>query len=114
MLLPTNTSRARDRWSMRSIRVQKKSRSACAFATTTLLLLSVHTAPAADVVHGKLVFATCAACHTERPDAIGPSLKGVAGGGAAPGEGERYSGPVRRAKIGLGDTNLPPCITSPH
>ena len=99
---------------MRSIRVQKKSRSACAFATTTLLLLSVHTAPAADVVHGKLVFATCAACHTERPDAIGPSLKGVAGRESATVEGYRYSGPMRRAKLVWDDPNLRQFISDPQ
>ncbi|MDE2476264.1 MAG: c-type cytochrome, partial [Alphaproteobacteria bacterium] len=34
---------------------------------------------AADANHGKELFTACAACHTERPDALGPSLKGIVG-----------------------------------
>jgi len=40
---------------------------------------AVHTAMAADAAHGKVVFQTCAACHNEKPDAIGPNLRGVYG-----------------------------------
>ena len=32
---------------------------------------------AADAEHGKVLYQACVACHTERPDALGPSLKGV-------------------------------------
>jgi len=99
---------------MRSIRTQKKGRSACLFGTTALLLLSVHKVSATDVAHGKQVFETCAACHTERPDAIGPSLKGVAGRKSATVEGYRYSGPMRRANLVWDDPNLRQFITDPQ
>ena len=32
-------------------------------------------AAAADAEHGKVLFQACAACHSERPDALGPSLR---------------------------------------
>ncbi len=48
-------------------------------AALMLLLASAGVASAADATHGKLVFQTCAACHSDKPDAIGPSLKGVFG-----------------------------------
>ena len=44
-----------------------------------LLASSVISVAAADVEHGKALYQTCTACHTERPDALGPSLKGVVG-----------------------------------
>ncbi|HUI95025.1 MAG TPA: c-type cytochrome [Xanthobacteraceae bacterium] len=56
-------------------------------------------AHAADLAHGRQVFAACAACHTEKPDAIGPSLKGVVGRKSAALDDFRYSGPMRRAKL---------------
>jgi len=56
-------------------------------------------AQGADPGHGKQVFAACAACHTERPDAIGPSLKGVVGRKSAALADFRYSGPLRRANL---------------
>jgi cytochrome c len=57
--------------------------------TAALLALSANAASAADVRHGKQVFESCAACHTERPDEIGPSLKGVVGRKSASVEGFR-------------------------
>ena len=36
-------------------------------------------ASAADAARGKQVFNTCAACHSDKPDAIGPTLRGVYG-----------------------------------
>ena len=44
-----------------------------------LLVLPAGLAAAADADHGKALYQACAACHTERPDALGPSLKGVFG-----------------------------------
>jgi len=40
-----------------------------------LLAFAASPAPAADSNHGKVLYQTCAACHTERPDALGPRLK---------------------------------------
>jgi cytochrome c2 len=41
-------------------------------ATRAALFLALSAMPvaAADVEHGKALYQTCAACHTERPDAL--------------------------------------------
>ena len=54
---------------------------------------------AADAEHGKQLFQACAACHTERPDALGPSLRGVVGRKSAALEDFRYSNPMKRANL---------------
>jgi cytochrome c len=56
-------------------------------------------AAAADAARGKELFITCAACHTEKPDAIGPSLKGVFGRRSAALDDFRYSNPMKRANV---------------
>ena len=61
---------------------------------------------AADVQHGQRVFQSCAACHTDRPDAIGPSLKGVFGRRSAALPDFRYSNPMRRANLVWDEDNL--------
>jgi cytochrome c len=71
-------------------------------------------AVAADASHGKVLFEACAACHTEKPDAIGPSLKGVVGRKAAALDDFRYSGPMRRANLTWDDANLRAYITDPQ
>jgi cytochrome c len=52
---------------------------------------------AADVDHGKQVFEACAACHSDKPDALGPSLVGVIGRKAGSREDFRYSNAMMRA-----------------
>jgi len=52
---------------------------------------------AADAAHGKQLFAACIACHSEAPDAQGPSLKGVAGRKPGSLEDFRYSTAMKRA-----------------
>jgi cytochrome c len=79
-----------------------------------MLALSANAAPASDVAHGKQVFEFCAACHTERPDAIGPSLKGVVGRKSASLEGYRYSGPMRRTNLVWDEPNLKQYISDPQ
>jgi len=69
---------------------------------------------AADAARGAQVFRTCAACHSERADAIGPSLKGVVGRKAAALEGFRYSGPMRRANLVWDEANLKLYIADPQ
>jgi len=64
-----------------------------------LLLAIASPATAADPDHGKALYQTCAACHTERPDALGPSLKGVVGRKSAALEDFRYSNPMKRANL---------------
>jgi cytochrome c len=83
---------------------------------TAAALLAVFTtaASAADVAHGKQVFASCAACHSDRADAIGPDLKGVIGRKSAALEGYRYSGPMRRANLVWDEANLKQYISDPQ
>jgi cytochrome c len=79
-----------------------------------LLALSVGTTAAADAEHGKTVFAACAACHSERPDALGPSLKGVVGRKAAALEDFRYSAAMKRANLVWDENNLRDYIRDPQ
>jgi len=78
------------------------------------LALSVGAGAAADAEHGKALFQTCAACHTERPDALGPSLKGVVGRKSAALEDFRYSNPMKRANLVWDEDNLRAYISDPQ
>ena len=69
---------------------------------------------AADANHGKELFQACIACHSEKPDALGPSLKGVVGRKAAALEDFRYSAPMRRADLTWDDANLRAYISDPQ
>jgi cytochrome c len=71
-------------------------------------------AQAADAVHGKQVFAACAACHSDKPDAIGPSLRGVYGRTSGSLEDFRYSNAMMRAKLTWNDDNLRAYIKDPQ
>jgi cytochrome c len=71
-------------------------------------------AMAANLDHGKQVFQACAACHTEKPDALGPSLKGVVGRKAAALEDFRYSGPMRRANLVWDEATLRQFLADPQ
>jgi cytochrome c len=81
-----------------------------------LLLLALHAGPAAaaDADHGKALFQTCAACHTDRPDALGPSLKGVVGRKSAALEDFRYSNPMKRSNLTWDEGNLRDYISDPQ
>ena len=68
---------------------------------------------AADVEHGKALYVACVACHTERPDALGPSLKGVFGRKSAALEDFRYSNPMKRADLVWDEENLRAYISDP-
>jgi cytochrome c len=81
----------------------------------TALGLAVSTiALAADAEHGKQLFQACAACHTDRPDALGPSLKGVVGRRSAALEEFRYSNPMKRANLIWDEENLRAYIANPQ
>ena len=80
-------------------------------AAVMFLFIQAH---AADLGHGKQVFAACAACHTEKPDAIGPSLKGVVGRKSAGLTDFRYSGPMRRANLVWDDVTLRQFVANPQ
>jgi cytochrome c len=68
----------------------------------------------ADANHGKELYQACIACHSEKPEAIGPSLKGVIGRKAAALEDFRYSAPMRRANLTWDDANLKAYIADPQ
>ena len=88
--------------------------SGAAIGGALLLALSVGAAAAADAEHGKALFQTCAACHTDRPDALGPSLKGVVGRKSAALDDFRYSNPMKRANFVWDEDNLRAYISDPQ
>jgi cytochrome c len=88
--------------------------SGAALGAVLLLALAASSAAAADAEHGKALFQTCAACHTDRPDALGPSLKGVVGRKSAALEDFRYSNPMKRANLTWDDDNLRAYISDPQ
>lgn len=79
-----------------------------------LLVLPAGSAAAADAEQGKTLYQACAACHTERPDALGPSLKGVFGRKAAALDDFRYSNPMKRANLVWDEDNLRAYIIDPQ
>jgi cytochrome c len=85
-------------------------------AAAVLALTAIAATPtiAADAAHGKVVFQTCAACHSDKPDAIGPSLKGVYGRKAGSLEDFRYSPAMQRSGITWDDANLHAYIKDPQ
>lgn len=69
---------------------------------------------AADAEHGKVLFQGCIACHSERPDALGPSLKGVFNRKSAALEDFRYSNAMTRANLTWNEENLHAYISNPQ
>jgi cytochrome c len=78
------------------------------------LAASIVPAAAADAEHGKALFAACAACHQDKPDALGPSLKGVLGRKSAALDDFRYSNPMKRANLVWDEANLREYIADPQ
>ena len=60
------------------------------------------------------LFAACAACHQDRPDALGPNLKGVLGRKSAALDDFRYSNPMKRANLVWDEANLRDYIADPQ
>ncbi len=83
-------------------------------AAVVLSALSLSSASAADVGHGKELFKACAACHNDQPGALGPSLNGVVGRKAAALDSFRYSGPMQRANLVWTPENLHDYIADPQ
>ena len=81
-----------------------------------LLLGAALVAPAfaADANHGKEIFLACTACHTEKADALGPSLKGVVGRKAGSLQDFRYSAAMKRANLTWTEANLHDYLTDPQ
>jgi len=88
-------------------------------STTFVLALGMvaalaQSAAAADVEHGRQLFVACAACHSDRPDALGPSLKGIVGRKAGARDDFRYSGPMKRAGFAWDEANLREYLADPQ
>ena len=88
--------------------------SLCVAGAVALVVLVPRPAPAADAERGKSLYASCAACHSEKPDALGPNLKGVVGRKAAALDDFRYSAPMRRANLVWDEANLRAYILDPQ
>jgi cytochrome c len=71
-------------------------------------------ASAADANHGKTLFVACQACHTEKPDALGPSLKGIVGRKSGSLEDFRYSAAMKRANLTWDEKNLTEYLQDPQ
>jgi len=84
------------------------------FARAIVVALIAAPAVAADADHGKALFETCAACHSDRPDALGPNLRGVFGRPSASLDGYRYSNPMKRAGLVWDEANLRDYIANPQ
>ena len=87
---------------------------ASAIRAFLLLALSAASAAAADAGNGKVLYQACIACHSERPDALGPSLKDVVGRKSAALEDFRYSNPMQRANLVWDEDNLRAYIKDPQ
>jgi cytochrome c len=79
-----------------------------------LMLASAPPASAADVEHGKQVFQACAACHSDKPDALGPNLVGVIGRKAGSRDDFRYSSAMIRAGFNWDNGNLRQYLADPQ
>jgi cytochrome c len=83
-------------------------------ATAAFTAVLATSSLAADAEHGKALFAPCAACHTDRADALGPNLKGVYGRKSASLDDYRYSNAMKRANLVWDDDNLRAYIKDPQ
>ena len=94
--------------------MQTKKTGALIGAAVVLMAVAATPAAAADAAHGKVVFQTCAACHSDKPDAIGPSLRGVYGRKSAALQDFRYSNAMMGANLTWDDANLKAYIKDPQ
>jgi cytochrome c len=96
--------------------MQSKKMGAVIGAAAAVVVMAVATTPtvAADAALGKVVFQTCAACHSDKPDAIGPSLRGVYGRKSAALQDFRYSNAMMRANLIWDNANLKAYIKDPQ
>jgi len=80
----------------------------------SIIVMPENPARAADAEHGTVIFQTCAACHSEKPDAIGPSLRGVFGREAGSLDDFRYSNAMMRANFVWDEANLRDYLKDPQ
>jgi cytochrome c len=85
-----------------------------AVTAAAFVIAGTTAAVAANAEHGKVVFQQCAACHTDKPGAIGPALRGVFGRKSATVDGFRYSEAMKRANLTWDDANLHDYISNPQ
>jgi cytochrome c len=83
-------------------------------AAALMSIIAGGTALGADADHGKELFVACVACHTEKPDGIGPNLKGVYGRKSAALDDFRYSNPMKRANLVWDAENLRAYLIDPQ
>jgi cytochrome c len=95
-------------------RLQVSAAGAAALALVVANLPGASAAGAADIEHGKQVFQTCAACHTDKPDALGPNLVGVLGRKAGSRDDFRYSNAMQRAGFTWDAANLKQYLADPQ
>jgi cytochrome c len=86
----------------------------CFVASLLAMTIATSAALAADATHGKVVFQTCAACHTDKPDALGPNLAGVIGRKAGSRDDFRYSNAMMRAGFNWDAGNLRQYLADPQ
>jgi cytochrome c len=94
--------------------MQTKKTGALIGAAVVVMAVAATPAAAADAAHGKVVFQTCAACHSDKPDAIGPSLRGVYGRKSAALPDFHYSNAMMRAGLTWDDADLKAYIKDPQ
>src|ERR1700722_5375295 len=96
--------------------MQTKKMGALTGAAGVAVLLAVATTPAAaaDPAHGKAGSQTAPACHSDKPDAIGPSRRGVYGRKSAALPDFRYSNAMMHANLPWDDANLKAYIKDPQ
>jgi cytochrome c len=82
--------------------------------TGLLFALNASAAVAADADHGKQVYQACAACHSDKADALGPSLVGVVGRKAGSRDDFRYSNAMMRAGFNWDAGNLRQYLADPQ
>src|ERR1700683_3200253 len=92
-----------------------KSRMSAMIGAGVLLALGGSTAMAApDVEHGKQGFHACAACHSDKPDSLGPNLVGVIGRKAGSRDDFRYSNAMAHAGFTWDTANLKQYLKDPQ
>jgi cytochrome c len=82
--------------------------------TAATLLEPASATSAADAARGKQIFAACAACHSDKPDAIGPTLRGVYGRRSGSVPDFHYSTAMQRANLIWDEANLREYIKDPQ
>ena len=82
---------------------------------SSVILLALGSASAADVKAGKKVFKKCKSCHTVKPEKnkVGPSLHGIIGNASGSVDGYKYSGTLASAGIVWTDENMAEFLKNP-